>query len=275
MLDGRAQISRGGPESVLIDGVRIGAGSRVVLHPRTADTDLLMRAVDGRRAIVESVMQDTEEQIQVTVSLEDDPARSLGKGRGLGHRFFLSPAELEPLPEAGLRAPPRRVLVAGIGNVFMADDGFGVAVAGVLARHRFPPGVCVVDFGIRGMDLAYALVDGYDAAVLVDVALRHQPPGTLAVIEPEIEEDLFMGFEAHRMDPVSVLQFARQLGPLPRRTLIVACEPQRVLDPDGDELADELSPPVADAVPRAAALVQELVAGLSERPINDEEGANR
>jgi hydrogenase maturation protease len=272
-MDGRAEISRPGPESVLIAGTSVSAGSRVIVHPRTAERDLLMRVVDGRRAIVESVVQDTEDDVWVTVTLEDDPARSLRKGRGLGHRFFFAPEELEPLPASGAEAPPRRVLVAGIGNVFMADDGFGVAVVGALAGCRLHDGVDLVDFGIRGMDLAYALVDGYDAAVLVDVAPLGQPAGTLEVVEPQIDQDLFVGFEAHRMDPVSVLQFARQFGALPRRTLIVACQPRTVLDPDGDELLDELSAPVAGAVARAAALVQELVAGLAGPSINDNQGA--
>jgi hydrogenase maturation protease len=272
MLDGRAEISRPGPESISIEGVRVVPGSRVLLRPRTTATDILMRAIDGRRAIVETILQDTEDVVSLTVSLEDDPARSLGNGRGLGHRFFFSPDELEPLPEAGPAAPPRRILIAGIGNLFMGDDGFGVVVARKLALRPIPEGVQVVDFGIRGMDLAYALGDGYDAAILIDVAPRGHPPGTLEVIEPEIDPDLFVGFEAHGMDPVSVLQFARQFGALPGRTLVVGCEPDRVLDPDADELLDELSPPVADAVERAIGLVEELVAELTHPAPNDNQG---
>lgn len=275
MLDGRAEISRPGPESVWIAGVQVGAGSRVILRPRTTATDLLMRAVDGRRAIVESVMQDTEDQVHLTVTLEDDPVRSLGKARGLGHRFFFAPEELEPLPSAGEQAPPKRILVAGIGNVFMGDDGFGSAVARALERRELPEGVDVVDFGIRGMDLAYAVNDGYHAAVLVDVVPLDQPPGTLEVIEPEIDPDLFVGFEAHGMDPVSVLQFARQFGALPERTLIVGCQPQNVLDPDGEELLDELSPPVQAAVERAAELIEGLLPELGSPPMTDNQGVTR
>lgn len=275
MLDGRAEISRAGPDSVHVDGVRLTAGSRVVLRPRTTATDVLMRAIDGRRAIVETVVQDTEDVISLTVTLEDDPARSLGKGRGLGHRFFVSPDEVQPLPTEGPAAPPRRILVAGIGNVFMGDDGFGVAVARRLAERQLPEGVDVVDFGIRGMDLAYALGDRYDAAVLIDVAPRGQPPGTLEVIEPDVEPDLFVGFEAHGMDPVSVLQFARQFGPIPERTLIVGCEPETVLNPDGDELLDELSAAVTAAVEPAVTLVEELVRGLADPQVNDDQGVIR
>jgi hydrogenase maturation protease len=165
--------------------------------------------------------------------------------------------------------------VAGIGNVFMGDDGFGVAVATTLAGRPLPDGVDVVDFGIRGMDLAYALGDGYDAAVLVDVAPRGQPPGTLAVIEPELEADERVGFAAHRMDPVAVLALAQRLEALPRRVLIVACEPQTMLDPDRGELLDALSAPVARAVEQAAALIEELLPELAGGPLNHDEGAMR
>lgn len=261
MLEGSAEIERPGPESVTIAGVSVRPGSRVILRPRST-TDILMRAVDGRRAIVESIMEDLEDRLSLTVSLEDDPARSLGKGRGLGHRFFFSPDELEPLVEAGPAAPPRRVLVAGIGNMFMADDGFGVAVAQRLAACAFPEGVDVVDFGIRGMDLAYALNDGYHAAVLVDAMPRGQPPGTIEVLEPELERDLFVGFEAHGMDPVQVLHFARQFGPLPEVLRVVGCEPQTVGDAEDHDIVAELSAPVRAAVDAAIPLIESLVAEL-------------
>ena len=261
MSDGRAELERPGPESVVIAGVVVRPGSRVVLRPRST-TDILMRAVDGRRAIVESIMEDLEDRLSLTVTMEDDPARSLGKGRGLGHRFFFSPDELEPLADTGPVAPPRRVLVAGIGNMFMADDGFGVAVAQRLAGCTFPEGVDVVDFGIRGMDLAYALNDGYHAAVLVDAMPRGQPPGTIEVIEPDLEPDVFVGFEAHGMDPVGVLYFARQFGSLPEVVRVVGCEPQTVGDPEGQEIVAELSAPVRAAVDAAIPLIESLVAEL-------------
>jgi hydrogenase maturation protease len=265
MLDGRAEIERPGPEAVTIAGVRVTAGSRVILRPSTT-ADVLMRAVDGRRAIVDAVVQDLDDDVKLTVTLEDDPARGLGKGRGLGHRFFFAPDELEPLTELASSPPPRRVLVAGIGNVFMGDDAFGVEVANRIASDGVPDGVTVVDFGIRGMDLAYALNDGYHAAVLVDAMPRGQPPGTLEVIQPDVEEDLFVGFVAHGMNPVAVLQFARQFGPLPERVLVVGCEPLTVGDPDGAEIHAGLTPPVAAAVDSAVGLVERLVAELLEEP---------
>ena len=107
----------------------------------------------------------------------------------------------------------RRILVAGIGNVFLGDDGFGVRARRRGSRERaLPPGVEVVDYGIRGMDLAYALGEGYDAVVLLDAAPRGQPPGTLSLIEPELDAAT-PRVDAHGMDPVKVLG----AGPRARR----------------------------------------------------------
>jgi hydrogenase maturation protease len=252
-LNPRAELARPGPEAVMIDGVSVRSGSRVTLRPRST-TDILMRAVAGRRAIVDAVMQDLNDEIKLTVTLEDDPARALGKGRSLGHRFFFAPDELEPA-----HAPPARLLVAGIGNVFMGDDGFGVEVVASMAGHAMPEGVDVVDFGIRGMDLAFALNDGYRAAILVDACPRGQPPGTLEVIEVELPDEGFVGFQAHGMDPVAVLQFARQFGPIPERVLVVACEPLSVGDPEGADVQPGLSAPVAAAIDTAVSLIDRLV----------------
>jgi hydrogenase maturation protease len=249
----RAEIERPGAEAVTIAGVSVRSGSRVILHPQST-TDLLMREVDGRRAIVEAVMEDLSGEIKLTVTLEDDPARTLGKGRGLGHRFFFAPNELEPV---GPQAPPR-LLIAGIGNVFMADDAFGVEVVARLAQRAQPEGVDVVDFGIRGMDLAFALNDGYAAAILVDATPRGQPPGTIEVIEPELPAEAFAGFQPHGMDPVSVLQFARQFGPIPPRVLVVGCEPLSV------DVEPGLSEPVAGALGPAVSLIERLIGELQD-----------
>ena len=116
--------------------------------------------------------------------------------------------------------------------MFLADDGFGVALAERLAARPLPPGVEVVDYGIRGMDLAYALGEGWDAVVLLDAAPTGRPPGTLSVIEPDLDL-VEPSIDAHGMDPVKVLGLARALGgPLPR-TLVVACAPEVVMS--GDE----------------------------------------
>jgi hydrogenase maturation protease len=205
-------------------------------------------------------------------ALEDDPARDLGKGRQLGHRFFLSPHEVQPLPDDGPDAPPRRILVAGIGNVFMGDDGFGVEVARRLARRTLPDGVDVVDFGIRGMDLAYALTSGYEAAILVDATARGQPPGTLEVIELEFDAGDDVPVQAHVMDPVRVLMLAARLGPLPAKMLVVGCEPDTVIEVDaGESLTSALSAPVRAALQPAVDLVEALL--LDElRPCAQEGG---
>ena len=154
----------------------------------------------------------------------------------------------------------RRVLVAGIGNIFLGDDGFGVEVVRQLAGRELPEGVEVVDFGIRGMDLAYALQDDYEAVVFVDATPRGEKPGTVYLIEPEIEEDGAVSLDTHGMDPVKVILLSRALGARPTRTLIVGCEPQVIVSgEDYDDMLMELSEPVRAAVEEAVKLVESLV----------------
>ena len=179
------ELERPGPDAVLVDGVEVRRDSRVRLRPR-AGGDVFDLALAGRTAVVEGVEADLEGNLLLAVVVEDDPGRDLGVHRQPGHRFFFAPEEVEPLPARVAATAAPRVLVAGIGNVFLGDDGFGVALAGRLARRTLPPGVEVVDFGIRGMDLAYALPE-YDAAVLLDATPRGQAPGTLYVIEPSLD----------------------------------------------------------------------------------------
>jgi len=153
-----------------------------------------------------------------------------------------------------------RVLVAGIGNVFLGDDGFGVEVVKRLAGRELPAGVEVKDFGIRGMDLAYALQDDYELVVFVDATPRGGEPGTVYLIEPEIEDDGEVTLDTHGMDPVKVLKLSRALGAKPTRTLVVGCEPQVVLGGENyDEMLMELSEPVSAAVDEAVELVESLV----------------
>jgi hydrogenase maturation protease len=225
--------------------VAVRPGTRVRLRPRPG-ADVFDIALAGRTAVVEEVVENMEGQVQLAVSVDDDPGRDLGQ---YGHRFFFGPEEVEPLPA--------RVLVAGIGNVFLGDDGFGVAVAEALAASEWPDGVHVEDFGIRGMDLAYALA-GYDVAILVDAVPRGGAPGTLYVIEPELG-DGEVGFDAHGMNPVAVLALARTLGgPLPR-VLVVGCEPATRMTGEEDEVVAELSEPVRAAVGEAVRMVESLV----------------
>jgi hydrogenase maturation protease len=244
-----------------VGGVEVGRGSRVVLRPH-AGADILDQAIAGKVAVVDRVDEDMEGLVQLAVVVEDDPGRDMGELRQPGHRFFFTPDEVEPL--AGQEQPAVRVLVAGIGNVFMADDGFGVEVARLLAEREWPAGVDVGDFGIRGMDLMYALGEGYDAAVFVDAVPRGEPPGTLSLIEPDLEDGGPPTLDAHGMDPVKVLALARQIGDVPSRILIVGCEPMVRMTGDEDELVGELSEPVRAAVPAAVEMVKSVLEDLTQ-----------
>ena len=257
------ELERPGPDTVTVDGVELRARSRVRLRPRRSGGDVFDVALDGRTAVVEGIEQDLDGNIQLAVAIDDDPGRDLGLRRHPGHRFFFAPEEVEPL-DGGVpvAAAARRVLVAGIGNVFLGDDGFGVALADRLARRSLPAGVEVVDYGIRGMDLAYALHDGWDAVILLDATPRGEPPGTLYVIEPDPGEGE-AGVDAHGMDPLTVLALARALGgPLPR-ILVVGCEPETVMRGDEEDVVAAISEPVRAALDEAVALVESLVADLT------------
>ncbi len=251
-----------GPDSVVVGGTELRRGSRVLLRPAPRG-DVFDLALDGRVGVVEATEEDDTGEIHVVVTLEEDPGRELGEARFIAHRFFFRTDEVVPLDLPGFEpSVDRRVLVAGIGNIFLGDDAFGVEVVNRLAKHELPAGVDVVDFGIRGMDLAYALQEPYDAAVFVDAAPRGEAPGTLSVIEPELTKDEAV-VETHAMDPVKVLALARELGRVPGRTLVLACEPANVVhgEPD-EELTAELSEPVRAAVDKAVRLAESLVADL-------------
>jgi hydrogenase maturation protease len=151
----------------------------------------------------------------------------------------------------------KRILVAGIGNIFFGDDAFGVEVSRRLGARTLPEGVRVVDFGIRGLDLTYALMEGWDAAILVDAAPRGGKPGTLYVLEPEVD-GVPASIETHGMDPAKVLALLREMGGTPPVLRIVGCEPGTI--PEGFE--QRLSPEVEAAIDPAVALVEDLVAQL-------------
>jgi hydrogenase maturation protease len=262
------ELERRGPDCVEVAGVSVRAGSLVRLDPRQTGGDIFEVALAGRTAIVHEVLEDYEGRVQLAVTVADDPGQDLGTLRRPGHRFFFEPGEVEPLdPIVALAAaPPRRVLVAGIGNVFLGDDGWGVALAGRLAVRAQPRGVDVVDFGIRGMDLAYAMQDDYAAVVFLDATPRGEPPGTLYVIEPDLDE-IEMTIDAHGMDPVKVLALARTLGAerLPR-TLVVGCEPLTRMSAEDERIVAELTEPVRASLTEAVALVEDLLADLTTPP---------
>ncbi|WP_432157366.1 hydrogenase maturation protease [Streptomyces sp. bgisy153] len=159
-----------------------------------------------------------------------------------------------------------RLLVAGVGNIFLGDDAFGPEVVVALRDHPLPAGVTVRDFGIRGLDLAYTLLDGWDAVVLVDAAPRGHRPGTLSVVDPEPPAAADTAPEAHGMDPVKVLALAARLtdGPLPR-VVLLACEPERLPNHDADVVGG-LSDPVRAAVAAAVPLLHTVVGRLLADP---------
>ena len=162
------------------------------------------------------------------------------------------------------------VLIAGVGNIFKGDDAFGVEVARRLAGRNLPEGVCVKDFGIRGLDLAYTLLDNRNAAtILVDAASRGGTPGTLYTIEPDLagatgrDRDAAL-VETHDLDPVKVLRMVKSMGGDLKHVLVVGCEPL-TLGPEEGVMG--LSEPVAAAVDEAVRVIESLVTKiLAEEP---------
>lgn len=153
----------------------------------------------------------------------------------------------------------KRILVAGIGNVFHGDDAFGVEVVKALAQRDLPEAVQVTDFGTRSYDLAFAMLDGYEAVIFVDAAPRGKEPGTVVLLEADAEAAPMAGpVNGHSMDPVTVLRLIDTMGGYDGRVLVVACEPA-TLEPDREL---RLSPAVRDAVAPAADLVVETVEHL-------------
>ncbi len=156
----------------------------------------------------------------------------------------------------------RSVLVAGVGNAWLRDDGFGSAVARALQERELPAGVSVMDAGTGGLDLAYEVMRGYDGLVIVDVSRQGQPPGTLYVMEPDeasvpgaIEDG--EAINPHGMDPQTVLRFLKGAGAWPGRVAVIACEPSEI-----EEMGWGLSEAVEAAVTRAVDLVFDTVAEM-------------
>jgi hydrogenase maturation protease len=155
------------------------------------------------------------------------------------------------------------ILIAGVGNIFFGDDAFGSEVARRLAQRSLPENVQVVDFGIRGLDLVYALLNGYDGVILIDATTRGGTPGTLYVIEPDLSE---LGksnaeMETHGMDPLRVLALAHNMGADLKKARVVGCEPVTLEHEDG---YIGLSPQVAAAVEQAIGIVESLIQEASQ-----------
>jgi hydrogenase maturation protease len=153
-----------------------------------------------------------------------------------------------------------KVLIACVGNIFLGDDGFGVEVARSLSKRQLPEGVSVKDYGIRGFDLAYALLDPWDLVIMVDALSRGEAAGTLYVIEPELKgpASADTALNPHGMDPVRVLSLAASMGTISAQVLVVGCEPHDF----GDELEGRmgLSSPIEGVVEAASDMILELVA---------------
>ena len=254
-----------------ISGVEVRIGSRVRLRPRKGG-DVMDIALAGQIATIECIEQDYEGKQHFCVVLDNDPGKDMGLLRQPGHRFFFDAEEVEPLapdevPQISAAEKPT-ILVAGVGNIFMGDDAFGVEVVRRLASRKLPERVRVADFGIRGFDLAYALQDGYETTILVDACPHGQAPGTLYVIEPDLkalDESAASQpvTDAHAMNPVSVLRMARAMNIEVRNVLLVGCEPETL---GGEEGQMGLSAPVEAAVEAAVELVQSLIDKLQGKP---------
>ena len=251
-------------DHVVIADVEVRVGDRVRLRPRKGG-DILDIALQGQIATIESIEQDYEGKSHLGVVLDDDPGRDLGLLRQPGHRFFFDTSEVEPLPKGEQHhkdAIPRpRILVAGIGNIFLGDDGFGVEVAQQLFKSTLPPSVRVADFGIRGLDLVYALQDGYETTILIDAFPHGQPPGTVSVVEPDLDDptaSLGEGnfLEPHSMNPMNVLRMAKTMHGKLNRILLVGCEPDTL---GGEEGKMGLSASVEVAVWKAVKVIENLV----------------
>jgi hydrogenase maturation protease len=158
-----------------------------------------------------------------------------------------------------------RILVAGIGNIFFGDDAFGGEVIKELTRFPLPDTVNAVDFGIRSYDLAYSIMDGYAATILVDVTSRGEPPGTLYLIE--LDQNKIGNLEAtvpdgHSLDPVSVLRLVQSLGGQINQLYLVGCEPAVWESEDGSM---GLSESVQAAVPEAVKMIHRLISQLGKK----------
>jgi hydrogenase maturation protease len=251
-------------DHIMISDLEVRAGDRVRLLPRKGG-DILDIALQGQIATVESIEEDYEGKSHLGVVLDEDPGRDLGLLRQPGHRFFFDPSEVEPLSKEQQRQKDAvqkpRILVAGIGNIFLGDDGFGVEVARQLSRINLPAEVRVADFGIRGLDLAYALQDGYETTILIDAFPHGRAPGTISVIEPDLVDpaaSLPEGniLEPHAMNPMSVLRMATAMHGKLKRILLVGCEPATLGGEDGEM---GLSTPVEAAVHVAVDVVEDFI----------------
>jgi hydrogenase maturation protease len=169
---------------------------------------------------------------------------------------------------------PPKILVAGIGNIFLGDDAFGSEVARRLMQETLPGQVQVLDFGIRSYDLAYAMMDDYEVTILIDIISRGEPAGTVYLMKPDLQELEQLDdkvADAHSMNVVRVLQMLRALGRTPEKLYLIGCEPATLEIEDGQI---GLSETVEAAVPRAMEMIRSLINDLlNESPSMEVEPA--
>ncbi|MDX6541326.1 MAG: hydrogenase maturation protease [Gaiellales bacterium] len=163
---------------------------------------------------------------------------------------------------ATAKVAEKQILVAAVGNLWMRDDGFGSAVARRLREGDVPSGVSIADFGSSGLDLAYEVMRGYDALVLVDISRQGGDPGTLYVMEADpasVEGGIEDGdlIDPHDMDPQTVLRFIKSVNGWPGKVMVVACEPAEIDDP-GIGLSDAVAAAVETAVTLVGETIEEL-----------------
>lgn len=163
------------------------------------------------------------------------------------------------------------ILVAGVGNIFLGDDGFGCEVIRELMTCQQMCGVALMDYGIRGLDLAYALLDPYQAVILVDAIARGGAAGSLYVLQPVLPDHRAARetpLDAHSMDPLHLLAMARSLGEITADIFIVGCEPLDFGDPLEGRM--KLSDIVTASVPKAMEAVAELVDRVRLREVQNQ-----
>jgi hydrogenase maturation protease len=248
-------------DTMKIGGVEVGNGTRVRLKPsRRADAHDLFYA--DRLATVKGVFNDVDGDRHVAVALDDDPAADMLEWQG---RFlYFHPDEIEVLKDK----KDQRVLVAGIGNIFLSDDGFGVEVVKHLDAATLPAeaqdGVTISDFGIRGVHLSYELLDGYDALVLIDAMPLDEPPGTVVLFEPDVESIDPTSVDAHSMSPAVVLGLLAGMGGHVPRVLVVGCQPLTL--EEGIGLSDPVTAAIAPAVDTVHRVLTDIYSTAQKEP---------
>ncbi|MBS1811093.1 MAG: hydrogenase maturation protease [Acidobacteria bacterium] len=231
--------------TVNIGDATFRVGSRVRLLPR-AGGDIFDVALQNKSAVIESIERDFEDNIHLAVVLDDDPGKDIGMMRHVGHRFFFRPDEVALLPE-------KRILIAGIGNIFLGDDGFGVAVAQQLLQREITDNICVRDFGIRGFDLAMKLAENYDVVILVDAMARGGNPGDVYWLDLDLHElENHTEITTHELTPLRALALGTAFGAIYQQVFIVGCEPLNLDEGMG------LSEPIWQAIPEAISLIDSL-----------------